>query len=192
MFIEDYRVSLAEIIIPAADISEQISIAGKEASGTGNMKLMINGAVTIGTLDGANVEIFENVGEDNIFLFGMKAHEVDELWRKGYSPLDYTRNNPELQAVLDMLTSNVLGARFDDIAKSLLTNAYGVADAYMALADFEDYRNTQQRISKDFLDRDNWNKMSLMNISGAGRFAADRAINEYAQNIWNAKSALRK
>ena len=139
VFIEDYKVSLAEKIIPAADISEQISIAGKEASGTGNMKLMINGAVTLGTLDGANVEIFEQVGEDNIFLFGMKAHEVDELWRRGYSPVDWLRGNSDLQAVIDMLTSNVLGARFDDIAKSLLTNAYGVADAYMTIADFDSY-----------------------------------------------------
>lgn len=187
VFIEDYRVSLAEIIIPAADISEQISIAGKEASGTGNMKLMINGAVTIGTLDGANVEIFENVGEDNIFLFGMKAHEVDELWRKGYSPLDYTRNNPELQAVLDMLTSNVLGARFDDIAKSLLTNAYGVADAYMALADFDSYCKAQDRVSETYKDKVKFGNMSLTNIAKAGVFSSDRAINEYAKNIWHCK-----
>ncbi len=187
VFIEDYRVSLAEVIIPAADISEQISIAGKEASGTGNMKLMINGAVTIGTLDGANVEIFENVGEDNIFLFGLKAHEVDELWRKGYSPLDYTRSNPELQAVLDMLTSNVLGARFDDIAKSLLTNGFGVADAYMALADFASYCEAQDRVSATYTDKTKFGNMSLTNIAKAGIFSSDRAINEYAENIWHCK-----
>ena len=187
VFIEDYRVSLAEIIIPAADISEQISIAGKEASGTGNMKLMINGAVTLGTLDGANVEIFENVGEDNIFLFGLKAHEVDELWRKGYSPLDYTRTNPELQKVLDMLTSNVLGARFDDIAKSLLTNAYGVADAYMALADFDSYCKAQDRVSETYKDKVKFGNMSLTNIAKAGIFSSDRAIGEYAKNIWHCK-----
>ncbi len=187
VFIEDYRVSLAEKIIPAADISEQISIAGKEASGTGNMKLMINGAVTIGTLDGANVEIFENVGEDNIFLFGLKAHEVDELWRKGYSPLDYTRTNPELQSVLDMLTSNVLGARFDDVAKSLLTNAYGVADAYMALADFDSYCKAQDRVSATYMDKEKFGNMSLTNIAKAGVFSSDRAIGEYAKNIWHCK-----
>ncbi len=187
VFIEDYRVSLAEKIIPAADISEQISIAGKEASGTGNMKLMINGAVTLGTLDGANVEIFENVGEENIFLFGMKAHEVDELWRRGYSPLDFTRNNPELQKVLDMLTSNVLGARFDDVAKSLLTNSYGTADAYMALADFDSYVKAQERVSECYTDKYKFGDMSLTNIAKAGVFSSDRAIMEYAKNIWHCR-----
>ncbi|MBO5369645.1 MAG: glycogen/starch/alpha-glucan phosphorylase [Clostridia bacterium] len=187
VFIEDYRVSLAEIIIPAADISEQISIAGKEASGTGNMKLMINGAVTLGTLDGANVEIFENVGEDNIFLFGLKAHEVDELWRRGYSPLDYVRTNPDLQKVLDMLTSNVLGARFDDVAKSLLTNAYGTADAYMALADFDSYVKAQQRVSETYVDKYKFGNMSLVNIAKSGVFSSDRAIMEYAKNIWHCR-----
>ena len=187
VFLEDYRVSLAEKIIPSADISEQISIAGKEASGTGNMKLMINGAVTLGTLDGANVEIFEQVGEDNIFLFGLKAHEVDELWRRGYSPLDYTRGNPELQAVLDMLTSNVLGARFDDVSKSLLTNSYGTADAYMTLADFDSYVKAQERVSQTYKDKDKFTKMSLTNIAKAGIFSADRSVLEYADNIWKIK-----
>ncbi len=187
VFLEDYRVSLAEKIIPAADISEQISIAGKEASGTGNMKLMINGAVTLGTLDGANVEIFEQVGEDNIFLFGLKAHEVDELWRRGYSPLDYTRANPELQAVLDMLTSNVLGARFDDISKSLLTNSFGTADAYMTLADFDSYVKAQNRVSDTYKDTDKFTKMSLTNIAKAGIFSADRSVLEYADNIWKCR-----
>lgn len=187
VFIEDYKVSLAEKIIPAADISEQISIAGKEASGTGNMKLMINGAVTLGTLDGANVEIFEQVGNDNIFLFGLKADEVEDLWRRGYSPLDYTRSNPELKAVLDMLTSNVLGARFDDISKSLLTNAYGVADAYMTLADFDSYVKAQQRVSETYKDKHKFSNMSLTNIAKAGIFSADRAVLEYADNIWHCR-----
>ncbi|MDY3304907.1 MAG: glycogen/starch/alpha-glucan phosphorylase, partial [Clostridia bacterium] len=187
VFIEDYRVSLAEKIIPAAEISEQISIAGKEASGTGNMKLMINGAVTLGTLDGANVEIHENVGDDNIFLFGLKADEVEALWRRGYSPTDYIRSNPELAAVLGMLTSNVLGARFDDIAKSLETNAYGTADAYMALADFDSYVKAQQRVSETYKDKDKFGNMSLVNIAKAGVFSADRAVMEYAKNIWHCK-----
>ncbi len=184
VFIEDYRVSLAEIIIPAADISEQISIAGKEASGTGNMKLMINGAVTLGTLDGANVEIAEQVGEDNIFLFGLKAHEVEELWRHGYSPLDYVNADPNLKAVLDMLTSNVLGARFDDVAKSLLTNAFGTADAYMTLADFGSYVNAQSLVGETYKNKYKFMDMSLTNIAKAGIFSSDRAISEYAENIW--------
>lgn len=187
VFIEDYRVSLAEIIIPAADISEQISIAGKEASGTGNMKLMINGAVTLGTLDGANVEISEQVGNDNIFLFGLTADEVEQLWRQGYSPLDYVNSNPEIKKVLDMLTSNTLGTRFDDIAKSLLTNAFGTADAYMTLADFDSYVKAQERVSSTYADKYKFMDMSLVNIAKAGIFSSDRAIEEYATNIWNIK-----
>lgn len=187
VFIEDYKVSLAEIIIPAAEISEQISVAGKEASGTGNMKLMINGAVTIGTMDGANVEIFQQVGEDNMFLFGLRADEVEALWKKGYDPLVYCRENSELKAVLDMLMSNVLGSRFDDIAKSLLSNSFGAADAYMTLADFADYARAQQEVSRVYLDRNKFMNMSLVNIAKAGIFSADRAVREYANKIWNIK-----
>lgn len=185
IFLEDYKVSLAEIIIPAAEISEQISVAGKEASGTGNMKLMINGAVTIGTLDGANVEINEQVGDENMFLFGLRANEVEQLWRNGYDPLVYVRENPRLQAVLDMLTSEVLGARFDDIAQSLVSNKYGVADAYMTLADFADYENAQKKVSETYADKNKFGKMSLVNIANAGIFSADRAISEYADRIWH-------
>lgn len=187
IFIEDYKVSLAEIIIPAAEISEQISIAGKEASGTGNMKLMINGAVTIGTLDGANVEIHEQVGDENMFLFGLRAHEVEELWRKGYDPLYYCRKNPELNDIMQLLSSDALGARFDDIVKSLLTNSYGVADGYMTLADFDDYVRAQNDVSKAYQDQDRFTKMSLVNIAKAGIFSADRAVKEYADNIWKMK-----
>ena len=187
VFIEDYKVSLAEIIIPAADISEQISIAGKEASGTGNMKLMINGAVTLGTLDGANVEIAEQVGEDNIFLFGLKAHEVEALWQRGYSPTDFIATNHDLKAVLDMLTSNILGARFDDIAKSLLTNGFGVADCYMTIADFDSYVKAQEKVSETYKDTMKFANMSLVNTAKAGIFSADRAVKEYADNIWNIK-----
>ncbi len=184
VFMEDYKVSLAEKIIPAAEISEQISIAGKEASGTGNMKLMINGAVTLGTLDGANVEIFNEVGEDNIFLFGMKVDEVNELWKRGYNPMDFVNANPELAEVISMLTSGVLGKRFDDIAASLLTSRYGVADQYMTLADFNDYARAQRDVSKTYLDRDRFNSMSLVNIAKAGIFSADRSVKEYADKIW--------
>ncbi len=183
VFIEDYKVSLAEIIIPAADISEQISVAGKEASGTGNMKLMINGAVTIGTLDGANVEIHEQVGDDNIVLFGMKAHEVDELWQRGYDPNEFLTD--DLREVLDMLTSGILGQRFDDLVDSLLTKRFGVADPYMTIADFADYARAQRLVSELYLDQKKFAHMSLVNIAKAGIFSSDRAVKEYAEKIWN-------
>ena len=183
VFIEDYKVSLAEIIIPAADISEQISVAGKEASGTGNMKLMINGAVTIGTLDGANVEIHEQVGDDNIFLFGMKAHEVEALWQRGYDPNEFLTD--ELREVLDMLTSGILGQRFDDLVDSLLTKRFGVADAYMTVADFADYARAQKLVSETYLDQKKFARMSLVNIAKAGIFSSDRSVREYAENIWD-------
>ena len=183
VFLEDYKVSLAEIIIPAADISEQISIAGKEASGTGNMKLMINGAVTLGTLDGANVEIHQQVGDENMFLFGMKAHEVEALWSRGYNPREFL--TPELERVLQMLTSGVLGQRFDDIVASLLTNRFGVADGFMTVADFQDYARAQRDVSATYPDRTKFTQMSLTNIAKAGIFSADRAVEEYAQRIWN-------
>ncbi len=185
IFVEDYKVSLAEIIIPAADISEQISVAGKEASGTGNMKLMINGAVTIGTLDGANVEIHEQVGDENIFLFGMKAHEVEALWQKGYNPVEFL--TPELQQVLDMLTSGILGQRYDDLVTSLLSNRFGTADPYMTIADFNDYARAQRVVSQTYLDRKRFSDMSLVNIAKAGIFSSDRAVEEYARNIWYLK-----
>ena len=183
VFIEDYKVSLAEIIIPAADISEQISVAGKEASGTGNMKLMINGAVTIGTLDGANVEIHEQVGDDNIVLFGMKAHEVDELWQRGYDPNEFLTD--DLREVLDMLTSGILGQRFDDLVDSLLTKRFGVADPYMTIADFADYARAQRLVSKLYLDKKKFAHMSLVNIAKEGIFSSDRAVKEYAEKIWD-------
>ncbi len=188
VYVEDYNVTLAEKLMPAADISEQISLAGTEASGTGNMKLMLNGAVTLGTMDGANVEIYDAVGEDNIYIFGMRTPEVRQLQKQGYVPQNFYNNNAEIRKILDFANQVGIGGKmFHEVTSSIIHH-----DPYMVLADFEDYRATQQRISKDFLDRDNWNKMSLMNISGAGRFAADRAINEYAANIWDAKSALKK
>ncbi|MBQ0102211.1 MAG: glycogen/starch/alpha-glucan phosphorylase [Firmicutes bacterium] len=187
VFLEDYKVSLAEIIIPAADISEQISIAGKEASGTGNMKLMINGAVTLGTLDGANVEIHEQVGDENMFLFGMTADEVEELWRKGYNPMEYINRVPELKAVIDMLMNGINGNRFDDIVYSLLRGNYSPADAYMSMADFTDYVRAQNDISAAYGDRRGFTKKSLVNIAKAGIFSADRAVKEYADSIWHLK-----
>ena len=146
------------------------------------MKLMINGAVTIGTLDGANVEIHEQVGDENIFLFGMKAHEVEELWQRGYHPTEFV--TPELQAVLDMLTSGVLGQRFDDLVDSLLTNRFGTADPYMTLADFQDYARAQRDVAAVYQDKQHFARMSLINIAKAGIFSSDRAVKEYADEIW--------
>ena len=187
VFIEDYRVSLAEIIIPAADISEQISIAGKEASGTGNMKLMINGAVTLGTLDGANVEICEQVGKENMFLFGMNVDEVNDLWQKGYNPSEYLKSDNELREVIEMLTSGELGKRFEEVRASLLTNRFGVADQYMTIADFADYIRAQKDVSSTYLDKKKFMSMSITNIAKAGVFSADRAVLEYADRIWGMK-----
>ena len=182
VFIEDYKVSLAEIIIPAADLSEQISIAGKEASGTGNMKLMINGAVTLGTLDGANVEICEQVGKENMFLFGMTADEVEDLWRRGYNPREFL--SPELDRVLQMLTSGVLGQRFDDIYASLLTNRFGTADGFMTIADFDSYAKAQALANRTYLNKRAFTNMQLVNIAKAGVFSSDRAVRKYTEKIW--------
>ncbi len=182
VFVEDYNVSVAEVLMPAADISEQISLAGTEASGTGNMKLMLNGAITLGTLDGANVEIHDAVGDENIFIFGMKTPEVENLKRAGYNPQNYLNNNETLRNAVDFIRNGVNGKRFDEIVSSL-TNS----DPYMALADFADYQKAQKAVSKAYADRENFAKMSLMNISGAGVFSADRSIMDYADYIWNTK-----
>ena len=182
-FIEDYNVTAAERLMPAADISEQISLAGTEASGTGNMKLMINGAVTLGTMDGANIEIFENVGADNIIIFGMSTPEVNELKHNGYDPMNYYRNCPELKETIDYLNGHKFdGKNFPEIGETIKYH-----DPYMVLADFADYRLAQAKAVDLFTKKDTFNRMSLLNIAGAGFFAADRAIDEYAKNIWNAK-----
>ncbi len=186
VFLEDYKVSLAEIIIPGADISEQISVAGKEASGTGNMKLMLNGAITLGTLDGANVEIKEAVGAENMFLFGMTAEEVSARWREGYSPSDYLRRSPALHAAFEMLTNGTLGTSFQDIAASLLSNRYGAADAYMTFADFDSYAAAHRTVGEVWQNQRQFTNMSLVNIAKAGIFSADRSIREYRDNIWKA------
>ena len=183
VFIPDYKVTLAEIILPAADVSEQISQAGKEASGTGNMKLMLNGAVTLGTMDGANVEIYEAVGEDNIVIFGLETEEVDALYAKGYKPWEYYNNSPKIKTVLDFIrTMTVGGMNFNFIVDYLLTQ-----DHYMCLADFDSYVEAQERIEKDFNDSSKWMKMSLANIANAGIFSADRSVKEYAKDIWHIK-----
>ena len=186
VYCEDYNVTMAENLMPAADISEQISLAGTEASGTGNMKLMLNGAITLGTMDGANIEIFDAVGEDNILIFGMKTPEVEQLKRHGYNPQNYYNNNAELHNTIDFINRvGIAGKQFPEIGGTLLNN-----DPYMVLADFADYRRAQQEAVRTYADSTAWNQKSLMNISGAGRFAADRAINEYARDIWHTKSVF--
>ncbi len=183
IFLEDYNVSLAEAMIPAAEISEQISLAGKEASGTGCMKLMINGAMTIGTLDGANVEMLNAAGKENMYIFGLTSTEVDEMWLRGYNCAEFYTGNEKLRRVINALTVGFAGESFVEIANYLLTGP-GIADPYMCLADFESYRVTHAGAVADYSDKVKWNRMSLMNIASAGYFAADRAINEYARNIW--------
>ncbi len=184
VYLENYRVSLAEIIMPAAEVSEQISVAGKEASGTGNMKFMINGALTIGTMDGANVEINQEVGNENMFLFGLLADEVQEMWRNGYNPTRYYQTNPRIKRVLDALRVGLNGVSFGEISDSLTIGNGGAADGFMVLADFDSYAAAQQRVNDTYKDRATWNRMSLINISKSGFFAADRAVEEYAQRIW--------
>jgi starch phosphorylase len=183
VFLEDYKVTLAEIIIPAAEISEQISLAGTEASGTGNMKLMINGAITIGTMDGANIEISESVGEDNILIFGLRNNEVDTIREKGYYPSSYF-NNVHLRKVIDHLISGVGGVQFPNIASNLIGGQNGTGDPYMVLADFYSYCRIQEEAQHRYKDPFRWNKMSLVNIAAAGVFASDLAIEEYAERVW--------
>lgn len=185
VFLEDYNVSLAEVLMPGADISEQISLAGTEASGTGNMKLMLNGAITLGTLDGANVEICDAVGEENMFLFGMKTPEVEQLKRNGYHPMNYINNNSMLKSAVDFINGGINGKTFGEISSSLMN-----VDPYMVLADFADYHEAQIKSSKVYQDEIAFAKMSLMNISGAGVFSADRSISDYANNIWKTKPVV--
>ena len=187
IFAENYRVTLAEYLMPAADVSEQISQAGTEASGTGNMKLMINGALTVGTLDGANVEIHREVGDENIFLFGLRTEEVADLYRRGYRPLDYYNSNPRIRRIIDTMRAGICGESFADIADSLTMDSR-FADPYMNLADFESYRQIQSIIGNEYAnDCDAWNKKSLINIAKAGFFSSDRSIRDYAEGIWDMK-----
>jgi len=185
VFLANYRVSLAERIFPASDLSEQISTAGKEASGTGNMKFALNGALTIGTLDGANVEIREEVGADNFFLFGLTASQVSELQRRGYRPRDHYEQNPELKAVLDLINSGFFEPEHPDLFKPLIYSLLE-QDTYMLLADFQSYAECQERVGKTFLDPDRWTRMAILNIAHMGKFSSDRSISEYAERIWKA------
>ena len=187
VFLENYRVSLAEKLMPASEISEQISTAGKEASGTGNMKFMMNGALTVGTLDGANVEMHDLLGDENMFLFGLRADEVEQLKKEGYVPQRLYNRDPVLHRCLDALRTGFRdGVRYDDLYQRLLFGAGGSpADEYFLLADFQAYCQAEKRMAETYRDQTAWNRMSLHNIARSGVFAADRAVAEYADNIWH-------
>jgi starch phosphorylase len=178
-FLEDYKVTLSELLMPAADISEQISLAGTEASGTGNMKLMLNGAITLGTMDGANVEIHDAVGKENIIIFGMSTPEVNAL-KPNYNPETYYNNNAVAKEGIERMYHGINGCTFNEVAESLRKK-----DPYMVLADFDSYREAQKKASKLYEDRQAWAKMSLINTANAGIFSADRAVDDYARDIWH-------
>jgi starch phosphorylase len=190
VFIEDYRVSNAELIFAAADVSEQISTASKEASGTGNMKMMLNGAVTIGTMDGANVEIVNEVGEENAFIFGLSSQEVMDYERNGnYNPMDIYNSDPNVKKALDMLVDGTFSKDkelFRPLYNCLLNKVGGNrADQYFILKDFESYLEAQKKISDAYADKKRWAKMALMNTACCGKFSSDRTIQEYVDEVWH-------
>jgi len=186
VFLPNYRVSLAEKIMPASDLSEQISTAGKEASGTGNMKFALNGALTIGTLDGANIEMKEEFGEENIFIFGLKADEVAQLKASGYRSRDYYQKSAELTGVMDLISSGFFSPENPDLFKPIYDSLMN-HDEYLLLADFDDYVACQDRVSEAYKDQNKWTEMAILNVARMGKFSSDRAIQEYCDDIWNVK-----
>ena len=184
VFLPNYSVSVAELIIPGADLSEQISTAGTEASGTGNMKLALNGALTIGTDDGANIEIRENVGDDNIFIFGLKTPQVREMRAKGYQPYEIYKHNPELKAVLDAISSGHFSSNEPNRYRGLINSLIHEGDHYMLLADFASYISTQLQVDELYRSPRQWNEKAIANVAGMGSFSSDRSIAQYAKDIW--------
>lgn len=188
VFVPNYRVSLAERIIPAADLSEQISTAGKEASGTGNMKFALNGALTIGTLDGANVEIMEEVGQDNIYIFGLEAGQIEKMRKTGaYSPRDYYHRHPEIRRVLDALRDDVFAPREKGLFQGLYHKILDGGDEYYHLADFHSYIEAQEKAASEYRSPAVWNRKAILNVARIGKFSSDRTIAEYAREIWGLK-----
>jgi starch phosphorylase len=185
VFLRNYRVSLAERIFPAADLSEQISTAGKEASGTGNMKFAMNGALTIGTLDGANVEIRDEVGPENFFLFGLTVDQVRELRRRGYDPWEVYRNDRELKAVVDALASGTFSPREPRLFQPVVDSLLNGGDTWLVLSDFRSYLECQERVARAWLDVEKWTRMAILNVARSGIFSSDRTIRQYAEEIWN-------
>ena len=186
-FLPNYNVSRMEIICPGTDLSEQISTAGKEASGTGNMKFMMNGAITIGTYDGANIEILEAVGQENFFLFGLEAHEVEEL-RPNYHPQQFIDNDPELTAVMNLLMSGHFNLFEPNIFDDIINSLRSPGDPWLTLADFRSYIDCQSVVSGFFRDREAWTRMSIMNTANSGFFSTDRTMQQYNEEIWKLKS----
>jgi len=184
VLIPNYGVSLAEKIIPAADLSEQISLAGSEASGTSNMKFALNGALIIGTLDGANVEILEEVGAENIFIFGLNAEEVRAARRAGYQPRQYYDNVAELRTVIDMIAGNFFSSGKPGLFQPIVASLLDGGDSFMVLADFEAYVEFQRQASLAFLDAQGWTRKCILNVAHMGRFSSDRTVKEYAREIW--------
>merc|ERR1712113_1289936 len=184
IFLENYRVTLAEKIMPAADLSEQISTAGTEASGTGNMKFMLNGGLTIGTLDGANVEMAEEMGNDNIFIFGMTVPEVEALKVAGYNAMDYVEKNPELAQIMEQLSDGTFSKtgnpeEFKDLKNNLMLH-----DRYLTFADFDSYIDAQDKVNATYRDQQLWAKMAIHNVASSGKFSSYRTIAEYGREIW--------
>jgi glycogen phosphorylase len=189
LFLPNYCVSQAEKLIPAADLSQQISVAGMEASGTGNMKFALNGALTIGTLDGANIEIMEEVGKENIFIFGLKDHEVDKLKSDAYDPRRWYENDPELKSAVDLIRNGHFSPNQPDLFLPIVTELLDHGDRYMVLADYRTYIDTQVTVGRIYQDAEEWNRRSILNTAGMGKFSSDRAIREYASRIWNISPA---
>jgi starch phosphorylase len=183
VFFPDFNVKNAHSIYPAADLSEQISTAGKEASGTGNMKFMMNGALTIGTLDGANVEIREEVGAENFFLFGLSAAQVEQVKREGYRPAERAQADDGLREVLELIASGHFSRGEPDVFRPLVDNLLH-ADPFLVLADYADYVACQERVSAAWHDTPRWTRMSILNTARSGKFSSDRAISEYCDRIW--------
>lgn len=187
VFLPDYNVTLGQRVYPAADLSEQISMAGKEASGTGNMKFALNGALTIGTLDGANVEIRQEVGAENFFLFGLTSDEVNQLKSQGYNPWDYYQNNEELKAVIDLIASGFFARGDTNIFRPIVDNLL-YDDPFLLLADYQSYVECQDRVGAAYRERENWTRMSILNVARMGKFSSDRAIRQYCDQIWQAQA----
>ena len=184
VFLPNYNVSLAELIFPACDLSEQISTAGTEASGTGNMKAMLNGALTIGTLDGANIEIQEAVGDENIFIFGMTVEEITAAKAAGYDPLEVYDQDPVLRNVIDMIRGGFFSAGDPAAFEPLFEPLFRNHDRYMVLADFADYVSRQDDVAHAYLDQSDWIRKSIVNVACAGQFSSDRTVLTYARDIW--------